>query len=335
MATESPTESDPLFQLLTEALRAGPGSTPWRDALAQLSQPSGVSGEAEQYRTILQAREHLASGREYRSVRAGAGFTRKLLDAIEKDGARRPAASISTAISIISAVAIVAVLCVVVFLLSRSGKSGDTDIEKLAVTYFPARVASADFSNGIPAAFHTVGKLPLLASNGLTPGGSPALEGDRVDGGAAVLTQPVPADQPFAVEVKVEPPAGDDPVIAQVFVANSNDLDADRATAPQELVWLAQRGRQRLMVDAHVQADEAIPANGPTPLTVRLIVNAEVVVAEVGGKRLWAGEHRLGRDKPRYVGVRFLRRAGKGESHALIRSIMVSKLGADSSSAAN
>jgi hypothetical protein len=81
-------ESDQFLKLLTDALRAGPGSPQWHEAVGQLR--ADGSTEADEYRLLLQAREDLESGREYRSVRAGAGFTRKVMDGIEQEGAGGP-----------------------------------------------------------------------------------------------------------------------------------------------------------------------------------------------------------------------------------------------------
>jgi len=84
MAQEVDT-SDPFFTLLTDALRAGPGSPEWRDAVAQLK----VNGEpVDEHRLLIEAREALESGRDYRSIRAGAGFTRKLLTNLDKESPR-------------------------------------------------------------------------------------------------------------------------------------------------------------------------------------------------------------------------------------------------------
>src|SRR5215218_9833460 len=78
-------DADPLFQLLTDALRAGPGSPEWHQAVAKLRE--GGAEHADEYRLLITAREHLESGKDYRSVRAGPGFTRKLLDNLDKEQA--------------------------------------------------------------------------------------------------------------------------------------------------------------------------------------------------------------------------------------------------------
>ena len=80
MPTEIDT-NDPFLTLLTDALRAGPGSPEWHQAVSQLK----VSGEnVDEYKLLIEAREALESGRDYRSVRAGAGDRSDTVDCWEE-----------------------------------------------------------------------------------------------------------------------------------------------------------------------------------------------------------------------------------------------------------
>src|SRR5213082_2776894 len=75
------------LELLTEALRAGPGTPQWREAVALLEAVPG----ADEFKLLYAARERLASGRQYREIRAGAGFTSKVFDALDQEqGAAAP-----------------------------------------------------------------------------------------------------------------------------------------------------------------------------------------------------------------------------------------------------
>src|SRR5262245_62512758 len=113
------------LQLVTEALRAGPGSPAWREALALIEH----SPEADEYKVLYTARERLASGRGYREVRAGAGFTRKLFDAIEQEqaGGEKKSAAIPSAnlIAVTSAVVILAILAVIAWFVIPGAKAPD------------------------------------------------------------------------------------------------------------------------------------------------------------------------------------------------------------------
>src|SRR5438309_3567007 len=71
---------DPLLVLITDALRAGPGTPQWEEAVTRVR----ASGDqTDEFQLLYSAREHLAAGREYREVRAGPKFTRKVLEAVE------------------------------------------------------------------------------------------------------------------------------------------------------------------------------------------------------------------------------------------------------------
>src|SRR5271163_3651417 len=80
---EEKINTDPFLQLLTDALRAGPGSPEWHQAVARVK--AGETGQDDEYALLVQARENLASGKEYRQVRAGAGFTRTMMANIDAD----------------------------------------------------------------------------------------------------------------------------------------------------------------------------------------------------------------------------------------------------------
>src|SRR3712207_4215921 len=78
-------EADPMFRLLTDALRAGPGSPEWHQAVARLKLSDGAQDPSlDEYQLLIEARAHLERGKGYKSVRAGAGFTRKLFEDIER-----------------------------------------------------------------------------------------------------------------------------------------------------------------------------------------------------------------------------------------------------------
>src|SRR5437660_11897550 len=84
-------ESDQKLRLLTDALRAGPGTPQWRAALDEFRPATEAAAptadEQQEYQLLLRAREDLASGRAYREVRAGPAFTRKIFEQIEREPA--------------------------------------------------------------------------------------------------------------------------------------------------------------------------------------------------------------------------------------------------------
>src|SRR2546421_8100566 len=102
-------QSDEFMTLLTDALRAGPGSPEWSQAVKALR---ASNQNMDEYTLLYTAREHLESGKDYRSVRAGPGFTRKLLGGIEQES--QSGTGVPTA-SIIALLAAVTILVGVVF----------------------------------------------------------------------------------------------------------------------------------------------------------------------------------------------------------------------------
>src|SRR5215213_8782222 len=127
-------ESDPLLTELTDALRAGPGSPQWRDAVTRIREHGG--DQADEYLLLCTAREHLASGRSYREIHAGPGFSRKVMQAVEEEQAGVPSRVAPTA-SIIALLAAIVVICVVAsagYVIWRSSgatKSPPTDLSRI------------------------------------------------------------------------------------------------------------------------------------------------------------------------------------------------------------
>jgi hypothetical protein len=327
MPTAAPIESDPFFELLTDALRAGPGSPQWHQAVQKLRADGATAGD--EYRLLIDAREHLESGKEYRSVRPGPGFTRKLFTELAGESVK---AGIPTAnvIATFSVIAILAVLSLVAWLLVKGQGARPEDPQAdLAALYFPTDVASASFKDDIPAGWRGIGRLPLLTDDALRPAVMPMETGDYV-GGGVVIEKPLPPNQPFAVEATVTVPAMAGDYIAEVFVSDSADFDERRATSPSEVVWLLDGASQKVMVGGRNEGrTEAVRAS-TLPMKVRIVVEGRRALVETKpadaagvGTRLWTGDHGLSPDKPKYAGVRFIRGAGGSTDVASVESIRV------------
>src|SRR5687768_12937195 len=167
------------LQLLTDALRAGPGTPEWRAALESIKSGGGSGAGSDEYKLLYTARERLASGRQYREVRAGPGFTRKVFDAIEHeedaDGATPGVMPAANLIAAVSALVILGVLSIVVWLIAptRDGREQQQGTA-LAQTYFVDRIVDATFAGALDNDDWTAfGKLPVEAKNGLRPGAAP------------------------------------------------------------------------------------------------------------------------------------------------------------------
>lgn len=321
-------ESDPLFQLLTDALRSGPGTPEWHQAVLKLRE--GGLTHSDEYRLLVTVREHLESGRDYRSIAAGQGFTRKLFDQIEKEpaesGTRRPGLPMANIIALVSAVAIVLLLAFLAWqLIPRGTPDGPRPgIEELAGSYFPTEMAGARFETGILSTWPPTGQLPLEASRGaLRPAANGTPTTLPATGGVAAPVS-VPANEPFAVEVQVRPGrTPNDDVILEVYV--STDASPDPRALPNELVWLIQGKTQRVVLSGQKQKDAPRPeqAKPEEPVSVRILVNGQVAIIEVNKQRIWSGPHGLPA-QPRHAGIRFIR-AGKTPESPGVVSMRVMK----------
>ena len=166
MAQAMDLSSDQFMTLLTDALRAGPGSPEWHQAVGILKQ-SGANG-ADEYQLLIQARQDLESGKDYRSVRAGPGFGRKVLTAIEEEGAAKKGVPSANIVALLAAGAILAVVIVVAVVLFNSAPGpGDKKVDELRNLIFAQTVAQASFESEkeVNNAWRLAGDLPLKVDN--------------------------------------------------------------------------------------------------------------------------------------------------------------------------
>jgi hypothetical protein len=310
-------ETDPLMTLLTEALRAGPQSAAWRDAVEQLRTTGGT--QADEYQLLLNARESLESGKHYRAVHAGPGFTRKINEGLEKQE-RHAASGIPTAtiVAVLGAAAIVAAIIWFGLHLSSHGQVERGKVDDLANTYFPTELLSAKFDDALPPGWRQIGQLPLKFARGMQPD-----ESQSPVGGGIVAPVPLAPDEPFAVEAVLKLNHTSDSLAAQVFVSTSGDFSDDRATSSHELLWSLRGKTQQVVLDGRVLPISAAPIKDDTP-HVRLVMSGDLAILECDGQRLWAGPHGLGTAQ-RWAGVRFIRSAPGGTSGVIFRSLRILK----------
>jgi hypothetical protein len=301
--TTTPAESDPFLELLTDALRAGPGSPQWADAVAKL-RDGGVQG-ADEYKLILRAREDIELGRDFRKVSAGPGFTRKVLDAVEREGRRRQGLPTATIVAILAGLVILGVIVTVIVIMSRGGGgttgAGQAAIERLESASLPVSVASGSLPGALDG---------FQASS---------TEASGVTRGRAITTRPLDAGVPAVIECEFTvPPAGDRHLV-QLFIADSPDAASDLSLSYSE-------GR----VSVALPGPAASPPEAATlgtpgqPLKAAIRFDRETAIIEAGGRRLFAGPHGLG-GAPRYAGLRFVQPAGDPGRPLEVRSISVAR----------
>lgn len=324
MPQQTDLEKDPFLVLLTDALRAGPGSPEWRDAVAKLK---SAGPDVDEYRLLIDAREALENGKDYRSVRAGAGFTRKLLTNLEADrSAGRRAFPLTGLIAVLAGLVLAGAIGLAIFELyprAPVNPAGRSTVEELANTYLRTMAISTDFQTGIPDGWRKIGSLPLeTGKGGLRAGAVVVTDGGYV-GGGLVLDKPLPADQPFSISVTLAIQNPGEALIPQVFVANSPDFSSDRAIAAEELVWEMQGAEQKVVVGGRVEKQDKAHSRLQTQ-TIRIVLNQDLAIVESNQERLWSGPNTLG-NQPRYVGIRFIRTAQDAKGDVSIETARVQK----------
>ncbi len=310
-------DADPRLRLLTDALRAGPGSPEWAAAVTE-AQGIGAPPGIDEYAVLLAARERLAEGRGYRSVRAGPGFGRRLMAKVDADVAARPRSPLSAGLfAYVGVGLVVAVVCLLAALILRSISGEGTGQAELARAYFPNTFASATLTGPLPPGFNPIGSLSLNVGNGL------ALDDDRklpatdgYAGGGLVTRKGAPAEEPLAVQATFRFGHLGPGCVPQLFISDAPDFTPDKGVSSHELVWLVQEGQGQVAVADGSVRDPRLRVHGGDEIAVKLVVAPGGDAAVVcNGNVLWTGASGLA-DKPRYAGVRILYR-GDGRRDAV------------------
>jgi hypothetical protein len=344
-------QSDQFMTLLTDALRSGPGSPEWHQAVKALRAAPNDS-HADEYQLLYAARERLEAGKEYRSVRAGPGFSRKVMQGVDEEG--QPATGLPAAniIALLAAGAILVVVIVIgISLLKGSGNPQQQKVDELGNLIFGNKFLSATFMGGTgaagttakftaPAGWAHFGDLPLVATKQgeLRPTTEPTTPPPSTSAsatyraGGLVTAAPMPAAQPLEVDVTLKVNRTADDGIVQIFVSDEPITD-DNAAGGHALVWQLTGAEARIFLangQAAPQQGEKVPSG--RELQVKLALNRDTALAEITSgatspaKRQYAGPHALDPEKPRYAGVRFLRRAASDKwEHLGVVSITLQK----------
>lgn len=317
--SETQFETDEFLKLLTEALRAGPGSPPWHDALARLR--AGDLTQAEEYKLLMSAREDLESGRDYRSIRPGPVFTRKVMGRIDDEAAGRGRGlPTATLIALLAGLVIVASIVVVAVILIR-GHTPTRGIADLDSTYFANPVLSSDFAQKSTADWEkwaSVGDEPTFSDKGLRPAFHRTASKDYQTSGLRAVT-PVPAAQSFAIEARVQMARPTSQVYLRLFI--SDDL---RAATPHEFVVELKNG-DLTSYNPEIKNVGSVVKAAPGAIKLTVKVDQENVIVQSGEKQLYAGPHGLSRTAARYPGLRFGIQGGKenGLEDVVVQSMRV------------
>ena len=306
-ATETQFDSDQFLKLLTEALRAGPGSPEWHEAVNQLKNSS--LADADEYRMLINAREHLESGRDYRSIRAGPEFTRKVMRAIDEEAAQTSSGASAGIIAIVAAIGIIAIVTIVTIIWYHGPVTGNpTDLGSIV---FAQTAISTDFiqTQAIPPEWRSFGSAPAISTRGRGLAAPHITAGPSDDkdyrGGGIYSASGLPPTQTFAFEAVVKQFKVSDNVAVQIFITDRPDFDQNpKASSPHELVCYILNGTISI-----AKPDGSIQGSGSKAKDtnhIQIKLDRQFVLIENDGQTLYSGPHDLAPDKARYPGVRFL-----------------------------
>jgi hypothetical protein len=300
-----------LFELLTDALRSGPGSASWTAAVEYFC----ADGRGNEYKRLLEARERLESGKNYRSMQSSSHLARAVLASVAaEDSAPRARASGQLSARTMVLVGALAAACILVFtglvieiVLSDAGYNGRGGTIRLPAPAL-SEAGLHSFDSIVPVGWQTIGSLRVKAEHGLRlAGGSKQLD----QSGGLFWQEPLPKSRPFRLEAKVRY-MGSASVSPEVFLTDEQTFDDDRpAERNHEFAWtvLDDKPRVRLADQTLAFSDDAIPAGQTVTLAVEIKVDgASASVATDNGLVCshWAGAHLLDSDKPWHMGVRFV-----------------------------
>ena len=292
-------ESDAMLKLLTEALRRGPGSPEWHSAVSSVR---GLeSPDADEYRLLITARERLESGRQYREVRAGPGFTRDLFGQLDASPAAARRISIGQVVRLLCLLTLVGVIGVAVM---YAAQAGPKDMQQLSARLFVTPVRSWTFER-MPAELHAVGPLPLEARNGgLRAGGRDTTEPTA---GLLYADEPLDMVDGTCVELRMDYRPG--PTAVQLLLLRDAQVTGPLAAGGGEVAIICDSTGVRVSSPSSATAPRPLPA-GPHLLRIKAADGA--AVAEVDGQTIWNGPPELG---PRaFVAVRLVRDGRAGDT---------------------
>lgn len=318
MAEHMDIHSEAFEQLIGEALRAGSGSPAWTQAIDTLR---AAGSEGDEFALLCRAREDLESGKAYRTVSGGPGFTQKLMDRLDQEDTAGPSFSTSTLIAIAAGIVLFASLVIVGFLVIVPGHPTKT-IADLQETFCVTPVVDAKFETSIPQGFRRIGSLPLVARNALVP--DVKAKSATQAGGGLYLARSLSANETYAVDVTLALPEKDGGLITQLFVMDEATFTPDKGVSPRELVCLIEAGQLRVMLPDGQTVGETPLLSENAAATLRLKFTNDLAIVEQGGKVVWSGHYSLSQPV-RYVGVRYLSPGAETLSGAAVRSLRVMK----------
>jgi hypothetical protein len=295
-------ETDEFLTLLTDALRAGPASPQWHEAVARLRN-SGIL-DSNEYHLLFNARENLESGREYRTIRAGPEFTRKVMNEIEQEAAgKAPALAPTSALIALGAIGIGALVILAILMLYRtSGTTGS--IAQLEALYFIRPVISIDFDQKIGPEWVCFGQAPEISNRSKGLKAVQKKDASGYQSGGILASTGISSAEPFSFEIAVRVPEKLDQTLLQIFVS---DAASDKIDGRHEFACYFKDGQFSVVKPDGSLNGRSFSARELNHVVIK--IDSRFAIVEVEGIQLFAGAHGLDTNALRYPGIRFISKA--------------------------
>ena len=307
------------FDMLTDALRAGPGTPEWGRAVQQFK-----NGQSAEFRALLKARQRLEAGKAYRALDSSPHLTEAVLACIAAEALPRPrrvaqlfshfAISSKSAVALFS---VAATLLVVVGGLYFESRYLQNDTGERSPINFPnmhrgglltSTAGFSSFDGVIPASWKPIGSLRVEARHGLRLAGGVK----QIDqSGGIVWADPISPAKPFKIQARVRY-QGSAAVSPEIFLTDDGTFDDNRpADQNHEFAWtvLNDRPQVRLADRTLAAAGDSILAGQSFTLAVDIKFDGPTATVEtnMGGHcSHWTGLSQLASGKPLYMGMRLV-----------------------------
>lgn len=282
-------QDEQLLQLVSDALRDGPGSAAWQEAVRLIDPADGQELDA-----LYSVRQRLESGKRWRQIRPGTNFTRKVMDAVDQqsDASVRPTGP-ATIIAILCGLLVLVVIAALVPMLISHSATPPVTKDAFANVFFSNQLVKSDFEKSIGGEWKVTGTAPIKADHGLRS--TQAINNVPLPWGL-ISTQALPADSFFDFSVTLDfPPLGG---AAEVFLSDGDHEIVATMDGVNVQVVLPKNGPDVVLAMA--------PRSANTVINLRWLVGPDLAVLEMDGRRIWQGENHLSKSAGRFVGMRFL-----------------------------
>jgi|GEM_PF-5838883 len=325
-----------LHGLLTDALRAGPGSPQWVEALKRLhAAPSSELAEAEvqEHELLMAARERLHQIRNVRSLRPSAELSEKILAAVaaeahaETKAASRHGLRGWSGLTLFAAAAM-AIISVASLVIEMYGLPDSRPAQVLHLRTGPNGPGWQVFESILPDGWRMTGPLRVKSEHGLQlADGVKQIE----QSGGLLRVAPLVPTKPLDLQANIRYVGGAD-IIPEVFLTDEETLDEGGAgDHGHEFVWTMVDDQPGIRLPNHIftATDETISPGKAVAMNVRMKVmngRATVVTNGVVHKEkecTWTGMTFLSHEKPWRFGVRFVIRGTQHEEAVAFDSVRV------------